>query len=92
MDCSASQARAAAFFCDRERRGDFGALGAVTHDFGAGASAGREQQRIDQDRFAGAGLAGEHGQARAELQLDGVDDREVADLNMQQHGERQSCG
>ena len=68
---------------DGERRGDFGALRAVPHDFGAGAAAGREQQRIDENGFARAGLAGEHRQSGAELQLDSVDDREVADLDMQ---------
>ena len=76
---------------DRERGGDFGALGAVPHDFGACATARREQQRIDEDGFAGAGFAGQHGEAGGELQLGGVDDGEIADLDMQQHGARQSC-
>ena len=59
---------------------------------GADAAARGEEQRIHQDRFAGARLAGEDGQPGGELQFGCVDDREVADLNMQQHGVRQSCG
>jgi hypothetical protein len=47
---------------DREGGGDFGALGAVPHDFGPGAAARSEQQGIDENRLAGAGLAGEHRQ------------------------------
>ena len=70
---------------DREGGGDFRALSAMPHDFGAGAASRGEQQRIYEDGFAGAGLAGQHGQTGGKLQLGGVDDREIADLDMQQH-------
>ena len=76
---------------DGEGGGDFGALGAVPHDLGARATAGGEQQGVYENGFAGAGFAGQHRQAGGELQLGGVDDREIADLDMQQHGGRQSC-
>ncbi len=69
---------------DVEGRGDLGALGAVAHDFAAGATAGGEQQRIDDDGFARAGFAGEHGQTGAELELELIDDREVANLQIGQ--------
>ena len=46
--------------------GQFGALGAMAHHAAVGAQAGEEAQRIDQQRLAGAGFAGNHGHARAE--------------------------
>ncbi len=76
---------------DRESCGDLGALGAVPYDFGTGAPAGREQQRVYEDRLAGTCFACEHREAGGELQLGGVDDCEIADLNMKEHGARQSC-
>ena len=39
-------------------------LGAVAHQRGVAARAERQREGIEQDRLAGAGLAGEHGQAR----------------------------
>ena len=68
-----------------ETAAHLGALGAVAHDFAAGATAGEQLQRIDDDRLAGAGLAGEHGQAGPELDLGGIDDRQIADLQVGQH-------
>ena len=69
-----------------EGGGDLGAFRAVADGLGAGARTDRELQRIDQDGLAGAGLAGEHGEAALELDLDGVDDGEVADLQVGEHG------
>jgi hypothetical protein len=64
----------------------------MPNDFSTGATASGEQQCVDQDRLAGAGFAGEHRQARGELQLGGIDDCEIADLDVKQHGALQSCG
>jgi hypothetical protein len=52
----------------------------VPDDFGAGAAAGKKLQGVNDDRFAGAGLAGQHRKARPPFEFDGVDDGEVADL------------
>ena len=38
-----------------------------------------ERQRVEQQRFAGAGLAGQHGEATVELDLECLDDGEVSD-------------
>ena len=73
-----------------EGAGHFGALGAVAHHFGPGAAAGEQLQRIDEDRLAGAGLPGEHGESRAQFELHGVDDGEVTDLQVGQHGLQRS--
>ena len=52
---------------ERRRRvelgADLGARRAFAHDAGVAAAAERELQRVDQDRLAGAGLAGQHGEA-----------------------------
>ena len=50
-----------------------GALGAFAHHAGVAAAAEQELERIDQDRLAGAGLAGEHGEAGAELERGALD-------------------
>jgi hypothetical protein len=47
---------------------------------GIGALAQRQGQRIDQDRLAGAGLAGQGAEAGGEFQLQLVDDDVVADI------------
>ena len=39
----------------------------------------RQAERVEQDRLAGAGLAGEHAKARLELELEPVDQHHVAD-------------
>ena len=57
-------------------------LGAGTDHFGARASAERQPERIDQDRLSGPGLSGEHGEAGPDLDVEPVDDREVADCEM----------
>ena len=70
----------------REAGGDFGALGAVSarrrRRRGLPAI---EQQRIDHDGFAGAGFAGQRGEARSELELRLIDDDEIAQLKMREH-------
>ena len=49
---------------------DLGARRAFAHHAGVAAAAERELQRVDEDRLAGAGLAGEHREAAVELDLE----------------------
>ena len=65
---------------------DLGALGAVAHRFRAGAPSGEQLQRIHHDRLARAGLAGEHRESGSQLELHRVDEGEVADLQVAEHG------
>ncbi len=69
----------------RERRADLGPLRAVPHRPAVRATADGQQQRVDQDRLAGAGFAREHGEAAVELEFDRLDDGEVANLQVRQH-------
>ncbi len=52
---------------------------------GIAARAQREGERIQQDRLAGAGLAGEHRHSRPEVHAQPVDDDDVADGEGDQH-------
>ena len=63
-----------------------GALAAMADHAAVGAQPGQEAQRIDQQRLAGAGLAGDHGHARTELQFGGADDGEVLEGEVAEHG------
>ena len=49
------------------------------------ARAERERQRIEQDGFAGAGLAGQHRKAGAKVDLQPFDQDDIADRQMRQH-------
>ena len=68
-----------------ERRADLGALGAHAHDAGIAASAENETERVDEDRLAGPRLAGEHAEAGRKVDLELVDEDEVADGESAQH-------
>ena len=48
-----------------EHGGDLALLGALAHQRRVAARAERQREGIEQDRFAGAGLAGQHRQARS---------------------------
>ena len=63
------------------------ARAALADDTGVASLAEDQRERVDQDRLAGAGLAGEDGEAGVELELERVDDDEVADGKRVQHGE-----
>ena len=71
-----------------ELRVQLGARGAVTDHAAVRALPGQEAERVDQQRLAGAGLAGHHGQADAELELGGGDDGEILDREASEHGAR----
>jgi hypothetical protein len=59
---------------------------ALPHQPGVGTHAQRQAQTIQQDRLAGAGLAGQHTEAWLELQLEPVDQHHIADRQLPQHG------
>lgn len=65
---------------------EFGALGTVADHAAVGPEPGQEAQGVDDQRLAGAGLARDHGHARAELQFGGRDDGEVAEGQAPEHG------
>ncbi|MNT47886.1 hypothetical protein D3C72_1846360 [compost metagenome] len=69
----------------REGGADAGAGRAFAHDAGVGPLAQHQGQGVDQDRLAGAGLAGEDGEARGEIQVERIDDDEIADGQAAQH-------
>ncbi len=50
-----------------EDRGDVALLGAVADQGAVTAAAERQRQGVEQDRLAGAGLAGQHGEADGEI-------------------------
>ncbi len=68
-----------------EHRGDLALLGALAHQRGVAAGAQRQRKGIEQDRLAGAGLAGQHGKARHEIDVEPVDQNDVADRKPGQH-------
>src|SRR5690606_29791882 len=53
-----------------EQHADLGPLGAVAHGARVGPVAEREAERVDEDRLAGAGLAGHDREAGVEFELD----------------------
>ncbi len=72
-----------------ERRHHLRAFGIAANQVGAAAAAGGERQRIDDDRLAGARLAREHREAGREIDVERVDDGEIADAEVREH--QRSC-
>ena len=70
---------------DGELGADAGLLGAGAEELGIGATPKGEAEGVEQDRLAGAGLAGQHGEAGTDLQVQPVDEDDVADRQVQQH-------
>ncbi len=70
----------------REHGGHDGLLGADPHQPRLGACAQRQAETVEQDRLAGAGLAGQHGQAGAEIKVEPLDQHHVADRERGEHG------
>jgi hypothetical protein len=68
-----------------EHRGDLPLLRALTHQRGVAARAQRQREGVEQDRLAGAGLAGQHRQARGEIEVEPVNQHDVADREPGQH-------
>ena len=68
-----------------ELGGDLGALGARPHQAAGAAVAEREPERIQQDRLAGAGFAGEHAERAVKGEIKPFDEDDVADREPCQH-------
>jgi hypothetical protein len=68
-----------------ENDADLGTFRAAAHRARIGTITEREPERVDQDRLAGAGLAGHDGEPAVELELDLVDDGVARDANQGQH-------
>ena len=68
-----------------EQGNQLGALGAMAHHAAIGAQAGQEVEGVDQQRLAGAGFAGNNGQARAEFEFGRRDHGEILDGQVSQH-------
>ena len=71
-----------------EHRLDGGRLGVAANHVGLRASPPDEEDRVDQDGLAGAGLAGEDVDAGDEGDRDVLDNREVPDPQLAQHPRR----
>ncbi len=70
---------------------DLGLVLPGAHQRAVGAGADDQAECVDQDRFAGAGFAGQHREAGAEVQRQLVDDREVADVELFKHVPMAAC-
>ncbi len=57
----------------------------VAHQPAVGAGAEREAERVEQDRLARPRLAGEHAEARAEFEIQALDQHDVANGEPGQH-------
>ena len=71
---------------DVERRRHLPLLGAVAHQARIAAAAERQREGIEQDRLAGAGLAGQHRQAGRIVDVEPFDQDDVADRETGEHG------
>ena len=60
-------------------------LGALPHQTGVAAAAERKREGIEQDRFAGAGLAGEHRKTSRIIDVEPFDQNDVADGEPGEH-------
>ncbi len=69
-----------------EHRRHLALVGAAAHQLGPAAPAEHEAERVEQNRLARPGLAGQHVEARLELKLQPVDDQHVSNVEAAQHG------
>ena len=65
-------------------------LGTVTHQGGISARPERQREGVEQDRFAGAGFAGERREPRCEVDVEPIDQHDVSDRKPGQHARFQS--
>jgi hypothetical protein len=59
---------------------------AAPDEAAVGARAQRQAERVEKDRLAGAGLAGENAEAGAEFEVEALDQDDVADGEAGEHG------
>jgi hypothetical protein len=64
---------------------DLGTLAAGAYQAGVGALAEGKGQRVDKNRLAGAGLAGERAETALELEFQVIDQHKVANRQPAQH-------
>ncbi len=72
-------------FGNGEGGADAGNGGTRADQAGFGARTQRQAERIQEDRLAGAGLAGQHAEPRFRRQIQPVDQHEIADRQLDQH-------
>jgi hypothetical protein len=70
---------------DVERRRHLPLLGALPHQARVAAAPERQRERIEQDRLAGAGLAGQHRQPGRIVDVEPFDQDDVADGQAGEH-------
>ena len=75
-----------------ERRRHLALLRALPHQRGIAARAERQRKGVEQDRLAGAGLAGEHGRPDGEIDVEPIDQDDVADREPGEHAGRTTAG
>ena len=73
-------------FRDIETCGYLCAFGPGSNRLGVGSFTQRQSQCIDEYGFSGAGFTGQRSQAIAEFYLDLIHDRQVAYMQVVQHG------
>jgi hypothetical protein len=62
-----------------ERSNHLALLGSLAHQGRIAARAERKGKSVEQDRFAGAGFAGKNGETRAKIDVQPIDQDDVAD-------------
>jgi hypothetical protein len=73
---------------DLEGGGDLALLHALAHQRLIAAGAERQREGVEQNRLAGAGLAGEHGQPAGEIDVEPIDQDYIADGKPGEHDAR----
>ena len=68
-----------------EQRRSAGLVGARADQLAGGPLAEHGVNRVDDDRLARAGLAGQHGEARLKIDRGPLDHRDVVDVKLCQH-------
>ncbi len=68
-----------------EHRGHLPLVGALAHQSRIAARAQRQRKGIEQDRLAGAGLSREHGKSLVEIEIELVDQNDVANGQTDEH-------
>jgi len=71
-----------------EHRGDLALVGAVADEACVAPAAERQRKGIEQDGFARAGLAGQHRKAAGKLDIEPLDQHDVADRQTRQHDQQ----
>ena len=71
---------------ESKHRRDLALLGPGTNQLGPPAPAKDKAQSFKKDGFPGAGLAGQHVEARLKLQSQPIDDQHIADVETPEHG------